>query len=92
MDILCPRCGEPWHTDTLHEIMDEAARDGALLTYSDARRLFQKKGCGAVPGGTQCEENNSTEATLSGMLFDVLGDDVDGIAAELADYDSLFGE
>jgi hypothetical protein len=91
MDIPCPRCGELWHADVLHEIMDEAAWDGKHLTYSQARKLFQKNGCGAVPGEKLCKTADNEKAELARMMFEVLGDDVDGIAAELADFDG-FGD
>lgn len=83
MDIYCTRCGEPWDTDVLHEIADEYG-----ITYSQARTKFRLMGCGAVPYASQCEpvDNEITEA--SRVMFDVLGDDVDGIAAMMED---MFG-
>lgn len=84
MDIRCPICGEPWEMDELHELIPDECED-----YHKAVSLFKNKGCEAFG----CSHNETTKgkyaAKLSGMLFDVLGDDVDGIASELDDAEFL---
>lgn len=81
MDIYCTKCGEPFDMDELHELIAE----GKAKTYSEARKLFQAKGCEAF-GTSHGELNDKETAEASAMLFDMLGDDVDGIAAMMEDF------
>lgn len=78
MDLICPNCSEPWEVDSLHEA------DG--LTFSQARKLFFSKGCGDVFEGVSCERRPSLIGEASAVLYDLLGDDVDGIASSLDDF------
>lgn len=92
MDLYCPvrGCGEPSEIDSLH---DEAKGSGR--TFADVRRDFAARGCLAL---TTCDAKHNTvederrdgtfgltAAEASDVLFDLLGDNVDGIAAEMAD-------
>lgn len=81
MDIICPVCTEPWDISELHE-NDEG------LSFSEANTLFHTKGCGAVFGGS-CKPVSSLRGDVSAAMFDVLGDDVDGIAAMMEDFDAM---
>lgn len=81
MDIRCTTCGEPWDIDSLHDLV---AEDQAA-DFDDAYRLFVMDGCGAF--GTS---HNATKASPAiQMLTDLLGDDVDGLAAELEDAELM---
>jgi len=76
MDVFCPICGEPWDTYEFHEV------EG--MTYAEAWKAFTKKGC-EVFGSKHGEAlDQNTKGSLR-MLYDVMGDDVDGIAAILDD-------
>lgn len=84
-DIYCPKCGEPWDLDSLHEEAGDSDR-----TFSDVYSDFRKRGCDALAGAfgyTDCAQQarNSYRAQASAALMDVLGDDVDGVAAMLDD-------
>ena len=43
-DIKCPKCGEPWENDCLHEAHEYGAP--ADITYQTAAKLFSQFGCG----------------------------------------------
>lgn len=82
MDINCPKCGEPWENDTLHDYAEEHGS-----TYAKVAKVFRTKGCAeAFPawkiGTCQRDEN----AELRFALVDILGDDMDGYASTLADF------
>ena len=80
MDIRCRKCAEPIDMDELHDI---AADMGT--TYRHVRTRFAQYGCVAL--GMQCNENADRElAAISGALFDMLGDDIDGVASDLNDW------
>jgi hypothetical protein len=79
VDVYCPVCGEPWDLDTLHEI--------DAPSYQAKRKRFQREGCGALETAHN-EPADGLRASASAALFDVLGDDVDGIAATLEDADA----
>jgi len=42
-----------------------------------------------APASASVRVSASVRASVSGMLADVLGDDVDGIASELADFEFM---
>ena len=92
MDIYCVKCGEPWDIDELHDAEDPDT--GKLLGFHKALKVFRGSGC-EVFGSSHNSPNTNpdkvfglTAAEASAVLFDILGDDVDGIAAEMSD---MFG-
>lgn len=78
MDIKCTTCAEPYDIDSLHDLVAE----GSAVDFEDARRQFAVHGCRAF-GMTH---NDTTADPAIAMLTELLGDDVDGLAAELEDY------
>lgn len=93
MDIYCPKCGEPWDNDCLHEEADE--RKNLQLPgadYTTVARQFASKGCAALSaayGPVECTPNNSLRAMASDAMFDLMGDDVDGVASMMDDFDYM---
>lgn len=87
MDIICPVCTEPWDLSELHD-----AEGG--LSFSEANALFHTKGCGPVFGVT-CKpvtaSGDRLRGDVSAAMYDLLGDDVDGIAAMMEDFDMMGG-
>ena len=83
MDIYCPRCSEPWDMAELHAAVEE----GYAADYDDARRTFFADGCGTLFGGLPCQENRTIRSEASLALADVLGEDIDGIASMLEDFE-----
>lgn len=90
MDIKCPRCAEPWDMDCLHDA-------GAQIhkSYDYMRKLFRKFGCaaiveadnGKIAEDTTCEQTR--KGVTLGMLMDLAGDDLDGYAADVEDFEQL---
>lgn len=76
MDIYCPICGEPWDLYELHN---------TTLPFKLARQDFSIKGC-EVFGTSHNSIPDTDTAMKSAVLFDLLGDDIDGIAAEMEDF------
>jgi len=74
MDIYCRHCGEAWDHDSLHE---QAEYTG--LTYEFVAKEFRKNGCSAL--GSVCNGNNAKKEI--GILYDVLGNDMDAAASML---------
>lgn len=95
MDIICPVCCEPWELDTLHEYVSEFGEmfpaHADRVTFDTVWKAFRSKGCGVAFDAwkVSCEPDTSGRGDLVRALGDVLGDDVDGFAAELADFDRL---
>lgn len=83
MDIICPKCGEPWEIDTLHDYADEVGS-----TFTEVSRQFRTKGCGVafsewgVGGACYADER----AGMRSALADILGDDIDGYASLCEDF------
>ena len=88
MDIYCHRCGEPWEIDTFHDIADERGE-----TFAVVMSAFQREGCGATGWVAACERATGDGARmrgdLSAALAEMLGDDVDGIAAMMEDLGAV---
>lgn len=83
-DIYCTRCGEPWELDTFHDV---AAETG--VTFTEAVADFRRRGCVAT-GARQCERVNTLRTAASAAMFDLMGDDLDGVAAMMDDFE-FFG-
>lgn len=84
MDIRCRKCAEPIDMDEFHDI---AADMGT--TFRHVLNTFAQHGCIAL--GMRCndEETDRELAAISGALFDMLGDDIDGVASDLSDWEYL---
>lgn len=81
MDIRCIICGEPWDLDELRYIAEEEG-----LTYSKVRADFFSRGC-VVLGANPCRATES--GMVAGLIADLMGDDLDGMASMLDDAEYL---
>ena len=83
MDLLCPKCSEPWDNDTLHEMVEE----GAFPNYDAAAKDFRKNGCETFGSSHNAAlaKGRPFAAQAASALYDILGDDMDGAAAMLED-------
>lgn len=80
MDLVCTRCGEPWDID--HVLHDEPE------AFDRLNGVIRR--CPACP---ECEphlwpEERARLETIR-ALGEVLGDDIDALAATLEDFDLL---
>lgn len=92
MDIYCGRCGEPWDIDSLHEEVDYRRSEGETVTVARVRADFASRGCVAMSYAvdSQCElDRGNARAMASGVLMDLLGDDIDGVASLLDDAEAM---
>jgi hypothetical protein len=73
LDILCPRCGEPWDPDYVqHE-----------MTPEEREELLAGQGC-----CSECRMNppaDSDATAASRLILDLCPDDLDGAAALMKD-------
>ena len=101
MDVFCPKCGEPWDHDTIHDVAGEEYGvpygtpgydpDEYQVHYRAKQRDFQARGCVALGG--ECGPASTrrdpvfglTAQEAAGALYEILGDDMDGAMAELQD-------
>lgn len=81
MDVYCQRCGEPW---------DLYGVDHGDMTDEDRRLFWAGQGCPSCFG--KPVEKRPFRAELTSALHDVLGNDIDGLAAELDDAAFLLGK
>lgn len=81
MDTYCTNCGEPWELDCLHDPEGFGLTlSGRMITACDACEWHAARGFKLR--GT---------ATLTAALHDVMGDDIDGVAAMLDDIRYMGG-
>lgn len=81
MDLPCKRCGEPWDNDEFHYVAEENGSD-----YATVAADFRKLGCEAVTG-RQCEAQDSRTTLAASAMYELLGDDMDGAAAMIEDFE-----
>ena len=78
MDLRCQICSEPFEAYHIQHDVSEEEREF----------FYNGLGCascnGVIPEGGRPEM-----AIMSGMAHDMLGDDIDGIASMLEDYESM---
>lgn len=78
MDLLCQRCGEPW----------DACLDD--LTEQEKADFHASRGCPCCRNKPDADIHLSPRqqeaVTVQTAMRDVLGDDIDGLAAEMEDF------
>lgn len=76
MDLFCTNCGEPWDVDhVVHDEPDDFERHGSAITR-----------CPACPkDDRKILKASKDRAEAAAMITDLLGDDIDGAAAEMED-------
>jgi len=80
MDLVCTRCGEPWHMDhVLHDEPEEFERQGGVILRCPC--------CSRKTVKLSDEERRRLNTIQA--IGEVLGDDLDGFAAALEDFDLL---
>lgn len=112
MDIICPKCGEPWDHDSLHDVASERYGipyylDGESFyrsnrvknpeyngddydkVFQEVSKQFRSKGCGIVFDGASCIGVDNSRTMIASAMYDVLGDDMDGAAAEFEDAEMM---
>lgn len=88
MDLICPKCSEPFDNEVFHEVAEELG-----LTYDFVTSQFRSRGCGVAFAGSEydnkswCDSHRHQGSPLVGAVYDLLGDDMDGAAAMLEDAD-----
>lgn len=86
MDLYCPKCGEPWDTDSVYH-----ENDRPELTPTEAGRLFARNGCGAIFDGIDCRPSadRAEFSVIASGIYELAGDDLDGAASDFADAEYL---
>ena len=77
MDVYCKKCGEPWGLP-----LD--------MTFAEQRRFLRGEGCPCCDWGRKAPPKPPAIVELQAALESVLGDDLDGLAAELEDAMELW--
>lgn len=81
MDLICPKCGEPWEFDTLHDYAEEQG-----TTYAEVAKVFRRKGCGEAFTAWTVTCHADERYAMRSVLADLLGDDMDGYASLCEDF------
>ncbi len=81
MDVYCKRCGEPFD---LYGVNNDD------LTEEERKRFWAGQGCPCCYG--KPVEKRPFRAELQEALEGILGDDYDGLAAEMEDAEAMFGD
>jgi hypothetical protein len=81
MDLYCQRCGEPW---------DQYGVYNGDMTEEEKQRFLKGEDCPCCRGKEI--KKKPFRAALARALGDILGDDTDGIAAEMEDAEQLWGK
>jgi len=84
MDIYCQKCDEPW--EVCYVGGGDMDADGEK---GDAERFKRGEGCPCCAWGKNAPEQQSLRGEAMGMLADLLGDDIDGMASFMDDLDYM---
>ncbi len=104
MDLYCTRCGEPWDMDYVQFEMTPQERNhfrhGEGCPACEGKEI-----CRLATKCGECQEYSEAEsrcrlgklkrpfrAQVAATLGDILGDDLDGLAAEMEDLGSLLND
>lgn len=78
MDLICTNCGEPWDLDyVLHDEPEGFTRKGSAVIFCPC--------CSERNQGKDLDPSQRERLEAARELGQLLGDDVDGYAAELED-------
>jgi hypothetical protein len=80
MDLYCQKCDEPWDLHHVEHDMDQDDENGKA-------RFKAGEGCPCCDWGKSAPEQQSLKGMAMGMMADILGDDVDGMASMMDDFD-----
>lgn len=78
MDLICTNCGDPWSMDyVLHDAPQDFVRKGGVITH-----------CPSCPknGEKNLDEKTKIRLEAAAEIGELLGDDIDGMAAMLEDF------
>jgi hypothetical protein len=84
MDVYCLKCGEPYDVISVTD-MTYRSDGGTRIQF------YAGEGCPSCDWGKKAPNEPPFRSELMQAGLDILGDDVDGLAATLEDYDFLFG-
>lgn len=82
-DVHCPKCGDPCEIDYFHDVADDNG-----TTFRKVQQDFALRGCVAID--MACNPKGDTfKGMVSSAMFDLMGDDVDGVAAMMDDFEYM---
>lgn len=90
MDIRCPRCGEPWEHDSLHDMPESSIYH---RNYARAAQDFQRFGCGLFAAAwdgkalAPCPRSPSPAGEEAAAIYEAVGGDLDAASSMLADLE-----
>jgi hypothetical protein len=89
MNLICQKCDETW--EVCYVGCGDMDADG---NAGDAERFKAGEGCPACKWGAKAPKKQSFRGEAMGMLADLLGDDIDGMASMLdeAEYAGMFDD
>lgn len=90
MDVHCCNCGEPWDQDYLRHDLDDHDPDDLLHEgWKFGRNRLVVLHCPGCPKDGSSLPDAPDRAEITEMLAELLGDDQDGLASTLEDFDLL---
>ena len=94
MDLYCQRCGEPFDFWHVQQEMDDEIEDFGKDGKKPSVRFKDGEGCPCCNWGKAAPKEQSFRSEAMGVMFDMLGDDVDGAAAMMDDFEyaGMFAE
>lgn len=89
MDLYCQKCAEPW--DFWHvqdpDCMDAETEDYGPNGEKPSERFKNGEGCPACDWGKKAPKTPNLRSMAMSACMDILGDDIDGVAAMMDDFD-----
>lgn len=93
MDVRCRNCGEPWDNDSLHDEAAARRSEGKpRATYTEVAADFRRLGCNALDteyGVQVCSPRNAAHGATLDVIYEFMGDDMDGAASMIEDAEMM---
>ena len=89
MDLYCQRCDEPWDQYHVNFDMDYEEEDFGPNGEKPSARFRSGEGCPCCDWGKTAPKEQSLRGAAQSILYDFLGDDEDGIASMMDDFEFM---
>ena len=89
MDLYCQKCSEPWDFWHVQSDMDDELEDFADDGTKPSVRFKNGEGCPACDWGKKAPKTPNMRAQAMKVTMDLLGDDIDGVAAMMDDFEAM---
>jgi len=88
-ELYCQRCDENYDVTYVSQDMDEDHPNDDRDGKKPSERFLAGEGCPSCQWGKEAPEELNLRGMAMGAMSDILGDDLDGVAAMMDDFEYM---